>query len=572
MDHHHSSHAGSSKIRRRANKACLACRARKVRCDVSQRGRPCMNCFLDGEACVVIGRASRRFVSTLDSEREFSLRGPEEDSYRGLPPARHGPRHESLQELLHQHAHSSTRARIQQLEWVGEQSMRFGSDVTYSYYPFLEVNNLPSILPQDVSYLEMQGCLRVPAKPILDDFVKQYYLHVHPIMPLVDEGIFWEMYGSQPGAISPKERLSLLVLQAMLFAACSYVPRKSLQTLGFVNVKSAKEALYRQTKLLFDFGAEASPIASAQAALLLSAWSPLTTSECAHASSYWLSVAIQQAKRAGAHRKDHMPDTGVPPHRRVSLKMLWSCIILQDRLLSLCSRRPIQLSKAHYDTDDEWFAACEPGLLWNEAKRGRAYNVRTKATLNAIFSLMVSLALVLTDLLTEVWPLNDEPLWEARRDQEVMQSIGSCKARLNGWYQKATAALSKSQHHRVSTDTIFGDDSHDEFQHESVTLYSNYMYMLYHSALTRLCHHEGLYLIRKFHSTQENSMSLRERALLADSRREMEQAAWAGSQCLKVLVTHRLSRWAPTTSITCISMPLLLCITKAKSLPTPSVE
>lgn len=48
-----------TKTRKRASKACLSCRARKVRCDVSQRGRPCMNCYLDSETCVVTGRASR---------------------------------------------------------------------------------------------------------------------------------------------------------------------------------------------------------------------------------------------------------------------------------------------------------------------------------------------------------------------------------------------------------------------------------------------------------------------------------------------------------------------------------
>ncbi len=48
-----------NKVRKRAPKACLSCRARKVRCDVSQRGRPCMNCYLDSETCVVTGRASR---------------------------------------------------------------------------------------------------------------------------------------------------------------------------------------------------------------------------------------------------------------------------------------------------------------------------------------------------------------------------------------------------------------------------------------------------------------------------------------------------------------------------------
>jgi hypothetical protein len=49
----------SGKVRKRAAKACLSCRARKVRCDVSLRGAPCMNCHLDNEKCVVTGRASR---------------------------------------------------------------------------------------------------------------------------------------------------------------------------------------------------------------------------------------------------------------------------------------------------------------------------------------------------------------------------------------------------------------------------------------------------------------------------------------------------------------------------------
>jgi hypothetical protein len=39
--------------RKRAPKACLACRARKVRCDVVVHGAPCTNCRLDGDECVV---------------------------------------------------------------------------------------------------------------------------------------------------------------------------------------------------------------------------------------------------------------------------------------------------------------------------------------------------------------------------------------------------------------------------------------------------------------------------------------------------------------------------------------
>lgn len=120
-----------------------------------------------------------------------------------------------------QYFHSSTRVRTDHLHWTGEQSTLFGSEVTYSYYSFLEVNNLRTVLPQDVSYLELQGCLRVPKKTILDEFVKHYFLHVHPLMPLINEGDFWETYGSPLAEDSSSSRMSLLLFQAMLFAACA---------------------------------------------------------------------------------------------------------------------------------------------------------------------------------------------------------------------------------------------------------------------------------------------------------------------------------------------------------------
>lgn len=106
------------------------------------------------------------------------------------------------------------------LQWSGEQSTRFGADITYTYYPFIEVNNLSAIPPQDVNYLDLQGCLRVPTKTILDEFVKQFFLHVHPIMPLLNEGDFWEMYASQSQGTHVSTRISLLMIHAMLFSVC----------------------------------------------------------------------------------------------------------------------------------------------------------------------------------------------------------------------------------------------------------------------------------------------------------------------------------------------------------------
>lgn len=89
--------------------------------------------------------------------------------------------------------------------------------VLYTYYPFLTVNNASQSFPQDFNFLEVEGCFHVPTKLVLDDLVHQYFVNVHPHLPLLSEADFWDSYhGNGP---HPKPKLSLLVFQAMLFAA-----------------------------------------------------------------------------------------------------------------------------------------------------------------------------------------------------------------------------------------------------------------------------------------------------------------------------------------------------------------
>lgn len=104
--------------------------------------------------------------------------------------------------------------------WVGDQRIAVNADITYSYYPFINIGNIHNIMPQDVNYLESQGCLRVPTRAILDEFVQQYFLHIHPIMPILNEGDFWDMYCNQTSSESG-DKITLVFFQALLFASCN---------------------------------------------------------------------------------------------------------------------------------------------------------------------------------------------------------------------------------------------------------------------------------------------------------------------------------------------------------------
>lgn len=51
--------------KRRAAKACQCCRARKVRCNVTEHGAPCTNCRLDEVECVVSEGRRKRYEFVL---------------------------------------------------------------------------------------------------------------------------------------------------------------------------------------------------------------------------------------------------------------------------------------------------------------------------------------------------------------------------------------------------------------------------------------------------------------------------------------------------------------------------
>lgn len=75
------SNAGKIKVlKRRAAKACVACHARKVRCDLLQRYHvsadgtfACSNCTMDGVRCVIQESKSRKWVCEALSRVRFML-------------------------------------------------------------------------------------------------------------------------------------------------------------------------------------------------------------------------------------------------------------------------------------------------------------------------------------------------------------------------------------------------------------------------------------------------------------------------------------------------------------------
>jgi hypothetical protein len=103
---------------------------------------------------------------------------------------------------------------------ISNSNLSSQADMMFAYFDFLEAETLSHIAPDDFKFLEYKGCFHLPSRPILDDLVREYFLHVHPVLPVIDERAFWEMYFPSGRRVAYR-KIPLFVFRAMLFVSCS---------------------------------------------------------------------------------------------------------------------------------------------------------------------------------------------------------------------------------------------------------------------------------------------------------------------------------------------------------------
>lgn len=224
----------------------------------------------------------------------------------------------------------------------------------------------------------------------------------------------------------------------------------------------------------------------AQAALLLSSWSPAAKQRCTQTSTFWLSIATQQARLAGAHRYKSLYDvhgaeerSPAARKRRISLKRLWWCLIVTDRMASLFDQKPMQVTTLHFDHEGLRHSI-SPADFADEIERSRVYNSGAKKTLVQIFMHMTELAAVLTDLLTKVSPPDEMPQWERQLDEEEQHQIAQCKTKMESWHDEASLGLQFPRWDaKQSASEIGKPELAAGYTHESVALFTNYMCLIY---------------------------------------------------------------------------------------------
>lgn len=214
----------------RASVACSKCRSRKVRCDVSRRGHPCLNCELDNEECVIL---PRRRMGRLPA----ALKTP--PAVAESPPSKPTP--SSTSDDWNEDATTPCDPAAPEIS----RYTTYPVDIPFQAYGFVKTGFL-SRLPQDeICYLDSQSCFRLPIRASWNRLIHAYFRHINPLLPVLDETAFWQEV--RHNACSGT--LSLFVAQAVLFAACPFADRRAIKGCGFANCRDARAAFYRRAKV-----------------------------------------------------------------------------------------------------------------------------------------------------------------------------------------------------------------------------------------------------------------------------------------------------------------------------------
>jgi hypothetical protein len=104
----------------------------------------------------------------------------------------------------------------------------------------------PTIMAEDLGYLHKKGSLFIPVSRVRNAILRSYVEFVHPYMPILDlEGFL----GAIADAGGSGRRISLLLIQAVLFAGSAFVDMHHLFAAGFSDRKAARRAFFHRTKV-----------------------------------------------------------------------------------------------------------------------------------------------------------------------------------------------------------------------------------------------------------------------------------------------------------------------------------
>ena len=103
----------------------------------------------------------------------------------------------------------------------------------------------PSTSAEDIVFLEHKGALSAPPVSLRNDLLRKYVQYVHPFLPMIDiEDTLQQIQNN-----GPPDQVSLLLFQAMMFAATAYVDPRLVKEAGYSDRKAMRKVFFQKVKV-----------------------------------------------------------------------------------------------------------------------------------------------------------------------------------------------------------------------------------------------------------------------------------------------------------------------------------
>ncbi|KAG6119149.1 Cutinase transcription factor 1 beta [Claviceps sp. LM454 group G7] len=587
--------------KRRAARACVSCRARKVRCDVVE-GAPCGNCRWDNVECIV--QESRRRRKNLDTPSIAAAGGATANTTSTAPHASTPapaptptPTSIATPPLSISSADAARRTsnvsafssndvphalyqRCAEFSngnpLLAKQSSSLENGRTAQFLSSLEIpdaaSQLPAfvrplpakVAPEDVQYLVIKGALTLPDISLQNALLQCYIEYVYPYMPLIDLHNFLSVVDRRDGV---NGQTSLLLYQSIMFSAVAFVDMKHLREAGYSSRKAARKAFFQKTRLLYDFDYEQDRLVLVQSLMQMTYW--YETPDDQKDTWHWMGVAISLAHTIGLHRNPGTTSMSTSK-QRLWKRIWWSCF-MRDRLVALGMRRPIRIKDQDFDvpmlTESDFdIQPLQEGISVVPAEctlirdvnmqRDLAVMCISKAKLCLCIShmLKVQYSVLIRDKMKPENTTNSTMMLFPNSQADNVDSVHSVDLELNAW---AASLPEICQYRPLKPMDVQGGRS-------TVAVQRTMLHMVYHTTISAL--HRPQFLPSS--PTQRPTTS---REVQEISRLRVRDAAAQITRMASELQRLRLERFLPTTGVTVILPAMIIHLLEMKD-PWPQTR
>lgn len=141
------------------------------------------------------------------------------------------------------------------------------------------------------------------------------------------------------------EKLSLLLLQALIFVGSTWVDVRLIRKLGFLSRNAFRRSIHRKMRLLYDADYENDRLCLIQTFVLWSFWfdGPNENKDAWH----WIGVALSLSRIIGLHQASSEPN--IDPAKDSQRKRLWWMLVTRDVLCSFALSRSPQIGEVDHN-------------------------------------------------------------------------------------------------------------------------------------------------------------------------------------------------------------------------------